>query len=209
MLRLSTAALSSSVRGSMLELLVAKLTLVTRVLGTAGSKLLDRQTDWCLRCLLLLAELVVDVCCLGSGEQLSDLLRSARARWFRRSSSCWLHLMFCSRSVWFCCSSSRSLFVTHSLMRAAFASTCLASWRRNWRCSSTSPSRRWIWTLFGSLCCDHASFCSIIRTCKHGTVGQNGSRLQQSYRLPTSDTVNSGHNLNNVAREASTFLIRF
>lgn len=102
--------------------------------------------------------------CLGSGEQLSLRLRSASAKWLRSSSSCRLHLMFCSLSVWFCCSSSRSLLVTHSLILAALASTWRASCSRSWRCSSTSPSSRLIWALFASLAADHASFCSIIRT---------------------------------------------
>lgn len=61
--------------------------------------------------------------CLFSGELLSDLLLSAKARWFRNNSSCWLHLIFCSLKVWFCISSSFNLFVTHSFIRAAFAST--------------------------------------------------------------------------------------
>lgn len=53
----------------------------------------------------------------------------------RKSSNCWLHLWFCSRRCWFCASSSRNLLVTHSLMRAAFASTCRASCSLNWRCN--------------------------------------------------------------------------
>lgn len=52
------------------------------------------------------------------------------------NSSCWLHLWFCSRRCWFCASKSRSLFVTHSLMRAALASTIFASWSLSWRCNS-------------------------------------------------------------------------
>ena len=52
---------------------------------------------------------------------------------FLRSSICSLQYAFCSRKCWFCSSSSLSLFVTQSLIRAAFASTCLASERRCWR----------------------------------------------------------------------------
>lgn len=55
------------------------------------------------------------------------------AIWFLNSSSCWLHFIFCSLNTWFCSSSSRSLFVTHSFIRAAFASTCFASCSRSWR----------------------------------------------------------------------------
>lgn len=53
---------------------------------------------------------------------------------FRNSSSCWLHLWFCSLRCWFCASRSLNLFVTHSLIRAAFASTSFASCSLNWRC---------------------------------------------------------------------------
>lgn len=52
----------------------------------------------------------------------------------RNNSNCWLHLWFCSRRCWFCASRSRNLFVTHSLILAAFASTNFASWSLNWRC---------------------------------------------------------------------------
>lgn len=59
------------------------------------------------------------------------------AMWRLRSSSCWLHLWFCSLRCWFWASKSLSLLVTHSLMRAAFASTILASWSLSWRYINT------------------------------------------------------------------------
>lgn len=51
------------------------------------------------------------------------------------SSNCWLHLWFCSLRCWFWASKSLSLLVTHSLMRAALASTIFASWSLSWRCN--------------------------------------------------------------------------
>ena len=46
---------------------------------------------------------------------------------FLSRSICSLQWAFCSLRCWFCSSSSFSLFVTQSLIRAALASTCLAS----------------------------------------------------------------------------------
>ena len=56
-----------------------------------------------------------------------------------RSTKKWANIQQWSNSV-----TSLSLLVTHSLILAAFASTCLASLRRILRCSSTWPSSRWI-----------------------------------------------------------------
>ncbi len=50
-----------------------------------------------------------------------------------RTSIWWLQCAFCAFKCLFCSSSSRSLLVTQSLMRAALASTCFASARRSWR----------------------------------------------------------------------------
>lgn len=96
---------------------------------------LDRNVDWGLgggvgessTCTSKLKLFLTKFC--------AEALSPWEAIWFLRSSSCWLHLMFCSLNTWFCSSSSRSLFVTHSFMRAAFASTCFASCSRSCRCN--------------------------------------------------------------------------